>query len=79
MEARPATSQDMHLAPAEPVPIAGGQALNNRGQRDRTRDQRGKPCRKRLKVLDNLHKMAFRGWADVLEPWLFEQCKQYIE
>ena len=79
MEARPATSQDMHPAPAEPVPIAGGQALNDRGQRDRTRDQRGKPCRKRLKVLDNPHKLAFRGWTDVPEPWMFEQCKQYIE
>ena len=79
MEARPATSQDMHPAPAEPVPIAGGQALNDRGQRDRTRDRRGKPCRKRLKVLDNPHKLAFRGWTDVPEPWTFEQCKQYIE
>ena len=79
MEARPETTQDMHPAPAEPVPIAGGQALNDRGQRDRTRDQRGKPCRKRLKVLDNPHKLAFRGWTDVPEPWTFEQCKQYIE
>ena len=79
MEARPATSQDMHPAPAEPIPIAGGQALNDRGQRDRTRDRHGKPCRKRLKVLDNPHKLAFRGWTDVPEPWTFEQCKQYIE
>ena len=35
MEARPETSQDMHPTPAKPVPIAGGQALNDRGQRDR--------------------------------------------
>ena len=41
MEARPATTQDMHPAPAEPVPIAGGQALNNPGQWDRTRDRSG--------------------------------------
>ena len=61
MEVCPAISQDMHPAPAEPVPIAGGQALNNRGQRDKTRDHCGKPCRKRLKVLDNPHKLAFRG------------------
>ena len=53
--------------------------LNNHGQRDRTRDRRGKPCRKRLKVLDNPHKLAFRGWTDIPEPWTFEQCKQYIE
>ena len=38
MEARPATSQDMHLAPGESVPTAGNQTLNDRGQRDRTRD-----------------------------------------
>ena len=79
MEACPATSQDMHPVPAEPVPIAGGQAPNDRGQWDRTRDQRGKPCRKRLKVLDNPHKLAFRGWANVTKPWTFEQRKQYIE
>ena len=69
----------MHLAPVKPVPIAGGQALNDRGQRDRTRDWRGKPWRKCLKVLDNPHKLAFRGWINVPEPWMFEQCKQYIE
>ena len=79
MELLPATSQDPHPAAPEPVPIAGAQVLNDRGQRDRTRDRRGKPCRKRLKVLDNPHKLAFRGWTDVPEPWTFEQCKQYIE
>ena len=79
MEARPATSQNMHPTPAEPVPIAGGQALNDRGQQDRTRNRHGKPCRKRLKLLDNLHKLAFRGWTDFPEPWTFEQCKQYIK
>ena len=79
MEARLATSQDMHPTPVKPVPIAGGQALNDRGQRDRTRDRSGKPCRKRLKVLDNPHKLAFRGWTDVPEPWMYKQCKQYIK
>ena len=79
MEPLPAMTQALHLAPPEPVSIAGGQALNDRGQRDRTRDRCGKPCRKRLKVLDNPHKLAFRGWTDVPEPWTFEQCKQYIE
>ena len=61
MEACPATTQDVHPAPTELVPIAGGQALNDRGQRDRTRDRRDKPCRKHLKVLDNPQKLAFRG------------------
>ena len=79
MEARPATTQDMHPAPGESIPIARDQVPNDRGQRDRTRDRRGKPCRKRLKVLDNLEKLAFRGWKNVLELWTFEHCKQYIE
>ena len=79
MEPLPATTQAPHLAAPEPVLIAGEQALNDRGQRDRTRDRRSKPCRKRLKVLDNPHKLALRGWIDVPEPWTFEQCKQYIE
>ena len=65
MEPLPATTQAPHLATLEPVPIAGAQVLNDRGQRDRTRDWRGKPCTKRLKVLDNPHKQAFRGWTDV--------------
>ena len=79
MEAHPATTQDMHPAPAEPIPIARGQVLNDRGQRDRTRDRRSKPCRKHLKVLDNPQKLAFRGWTNVLEPWTFEHCKYDIE
>ena len=79
MEPLPATTQDPHLAASKPVPIAAVQVLNDRGQRDRTRDRRGKPCRKRLKILDNSHKVAFRGWTYVPEPWTFEQCKQYIE
>ena len=79
MEPLPATTQDPHLAALELVPIAAAQVLNNHGQRDRMRDRCGKPCRKHLKVLDNLHKVAFRGWTDVPEPWTFEQCKQYIK
>ena len=69
----------MHPAPGESVPTARDQAPNDRGQQDRTRDRHDKPCRKRLKVLDNPQKLAFRGWIDVLEPWTFEHCKQYIE
>ena len=61
MEPLPATTQDPHLVAPEPVPIAGAQVLNDRGQRDRTRDRGGKPCRKRLKVLDNPNKLAFGG------------------
>ena len=79
MEAHPATTQDLHPALGESIPRIGDQVPNDCGQRDRTRDQRGKPCRKRLKVLDNPQKLAFRGWIDVPEPWTFEHCKQYIE
>ena len=79
MEPLPATTQDPHPTAPEPIPIAGAQVLNDRDQRDKTRDRRDKPCRKRLKVLDNLDKLAFREWTEVLEPWMFEQCKQYIQ
>ena len=79
MEPFPATTQDPHPAAPEPVPIARAQVLNDRGQRDKTRDRRNIPCRKPLKVLDNPHKVVFRGWTDVPEPRMFEQCKQYIE
>ena len=78
MEPLPATTQDPHLVAPEPVPIAGAQVLIDRGQQDRTRDRRGKPCKKRVKVLDNPNKLAFRGRTDVPEPWTFEQCKQYV-
>ena len=75
MEPLLATTQAPYPAALEPVPIVGGQALNDRAQRDRTRDRRGRLCRKRLKVLDIPHKVAFRGWTDVPEPWTFKQCK----
>ena len=39
MEPLPATTQAPHPAPIEPVPIVGGQVLNDRGQQDRTRDR----------------------------------------
>ena len=79
MEACPARIEDFHPAPGESIPRVGDQAPNNRGEWDRTRDRHGKPSRKHLKVLDNPQKVAFRGWTNVLEPWTFEHCKQYIE
>ena len=79
MEARPATTENIHLAPRELIPTPGDQAPNDLAQRDRTREQRGKLCRKRLKVLDNPEKLALREWIDIPEPWTFEHCKQYIE
>ena len=79
MEVRLTTTEDFHPAPGESIPTAGDQAPNDHDQQDRTRDRRNKPCRKRLKVLDNPQKLAFRRWTDVPEPWTFKHCKQYIE
>ena len=68
MEPLSTSTEDPHPAAPEPVPIAAAPVLHNHGQRNRMRNRRGKPCRKRLKVLDNPHKVAFRGWTDVPEP-----------
>ena len=65
MEPFPASTEDPHPAAPEPVPIAAARVLHDHGQHDRMRDWRGKPCRKSLKVLDNPHKVAFKGWTDV--------------
>jgi hypothetical protein len=46
---------------------------------DRTRERRGAIPQKRLHVLRNLEKLAFRGWKDVPEPWTFADCCEYIE
>ena len=79
MEPLLASTEDSHPTAPEPVSIAAAPVLHDHGQRDKMRDRHGKPCKKHLKVLDNPHKMAFRGWTDVPEPWTFEQCKQYIQ
>ena len=79
MEAHPATTQDIHPTLGKLISTPGSQVPNDRTQRDRTRKRRSKPCRKRLKVLDNPEELAFRAWTDVPEPWMFEHCKQYIE
>jgi hypothetical protein len=34
---------------------------------------------KRLHVLQNPEKLAFRGWKDIPEPWTFADCCEYIE
>jgi hypothetical protein len=30
-------------------------------------------------VLKNPSKLAFKGWKEVLEPWTYVNCKEYIE
>jgi hypothetical protein len=46
---------------------------------DKHRERRGAIQRKRLHVLRNPEKLAFKGWKDVLEPWTFADCCEYIE
>jgi hypothetical protein len=41
--------------------------------------RRGNVQWKRLHVLNNLSKLAFRGWEEVPEPWTYADCKVYIE
>jgi hypothetical protein len=46
---------------------------------DKHRERRGAFQRKRLHVLRNPEKLAFRGWKDVPEPWTLANCCEYIE
>jgi hypothetical protein len=47
-------------------------------EKDKTRVQRGNVQRKRLHVLNNPSKLAFRGWEEVPEPWTYADCEEYI-
>jgi hypothetical protein len=62
---------------------AGGSTLTDAQHRkiekDKTRVRRGNVQRKRLHVLHNPSKLAFRGWEEVLEPWTYADCEEYIE
>jgi hypothetical protein len=46
---------------------------------DKYREKRGTFQRKRLHILQNPEKLAFRGWKDVPEPWTLANCYEYIE
>jgi hypothetical protein len=48
-------------------------------ERDKTKARRENVQRKRLHVLRNPSKLAFRGWEEVLEPWTYADCEEYIE
>lgn len=54
-------------------------ATMTKEERDKTRLRTGNKQRKRLHVLRNPEKLAFRGWEEVLQPWSFEDCANYIE
>jgi hypothetical protein len=48
-------------------------------ERDKTRARRKNVQQKRLHVLRNPSKLAFRGWEEVPEPWTYADCEEYIE
>jgi hypothetical protein len=48
-------------------------------ERDKTRARRGNVQRKRLHVLRNPLKLAFKRWEEVPKPWTYADCKEYIE
>jgi hypothetical protein len=41
--------------------------------------RRGNVQQKKLHVLNNPLKLAFRGWKEVPEPWTYADCEEYIE
>jgi hypothetical protein len=46
---------------------------------DKNKERKGAIQQKRLHVLQNLKKLAFKGWKDVPKPWTFSNCCEYIE
>jgi len=63
--------------------MEGGRLPGTSAERKRLKDlQRkrgGRRQRKRLHVLQNPLKLAFRGWEDVAEPWQLSMCEEFIE
>ena len=54
-------------------------AAEKKAEKDKLRQRPGKKDRKRLKVLLNPAKKAFKGWEDVPEPWMTSDCEEYLE
>ena len=79
MEALLATNKEAPPRVRCHVPLPTNQAPNNHAQRGRGKERRGQSCRKRMKVLNNPEKLAFRRWKDIPEPWTYKHCKRYIE
>jgi hypothetical protein len=46
---------------------------------DKTRVRRGNVQWKRLHVLNNPSKLAFKEWEEVPKPWKYANCEEYIE
>ena len=47
--------------------------------KDKNRKRHGKKQKKRLHVLNNPNKLAFRGWEVEPEPWKYSTCEEYLE
>ena len=63
-------------APAAAVPLTKAE---RKRIKDRERKRGGKKMKKRLHVLNNPTKLAFRGWQDEPEPWKYSTCEEFIE
>jgi len=50
-----------------------------KAEKDKTRPRQGNIHQKRIHVLENPTKLAFKGWQDVPDPWNFDQAKHFIE
>lgn len=48
-------------------------------EKDAGRIRRGTIHRKRIHVLQNPTKLAFRGWENAPEPWAYSTCERFIE
>ena len=66
----------MEANPAPPAPLS---KADRKRERDQTRKRGGKKMKKRLHVLNNPAKLAFRGWEQEPEPWKYSTCEDYIE
>ncbi len=66
----------MEANQAPPAPLTG---TDRKRLKDLTRKRGGKMMKKRLHVLNNPAKLAFRGWEDEPEPWKYSTCEEYIE
>jgi hypothetical protein len=62
---------------------AGGPTLTDvqrrKIEKDKIRMRRGNIQQKRLHVLNNPSKLAFKGWKEVPKPWTYADCEEYIE
>ena len=66
----------MEANPNPPPPLTGA---DRKRLKDLTRKRGGKRMKKRLHVLNNPAKLAFRGWENEPEPWKYSTCEEYIE